>query len=153
MEHTEPLCLCFFIKAFVCIYIQDCTFKITYWKESTIFCTEMLIIAPYIMDSMLACNSKPELGHWVDKWEGKEFECADEWSWWLHRTVIKHYVNSNTFTISLVCQVRYSLAYPSAQISFQQLHVEGGLIHLSQQKFRVSGVGTCSIFFFFSTQL
>lgn len=117
---------------FVCVYIKDWTFKITFWKKIHIFCTQVLIIIPYITDNMLACNSSsrnPKLGRRVDKWESKDFECADEWSWWLPRTVIKHYVNPNAVNISLVCQVRCSLVCLSAQISFWKKHLDVGLIY------------------------
>lgn len=96
----------------------------------------MLIIAPYIIDNTLTWSSEPELGRWLDKWE---FERADEWSRWLCRTVIKHYVSSNAFTISLLCRVRCTSACRSAQISFQEWRVDAALIHLSQQNFRVCG--------------
>lgn len=60
--------------------------------------------------------NKPEPGHWLDKWESKEFECADEWSRWLCRTVIKHHVDPNAFTVLSACWGRYPLAYLGAQI-------------------------------------
>lgn len=116
---------------FVCTYIQHWTFKITSWTKIHILCTEQLLISLYITDNMLALQkltSSLEPGRWVDKWERKEFECADEWSWWLPRTVIKHYVNSNAVTISLVCQVRCTLACPSAQISFLKKYLDAGII-------------------------
>lgn len=81
------------------------------------FLHKMLIMEPYIRQ-----HAGPEPSHLVDKWESEEFECADEWSWCLPRTVIKHYVSSDVVIAPLFCQVRCSLARPNTRVSFQNKH-------------------------------
>ena len=98
---------CLFSSTSKAVYLKS------HREHRSIVSAHTLIIAPYIKDNTLVCKKpgwSPEADCRVDKWPSKEFECADEWSWWSHRTIIKHCVSSNAVTIASVCQVRCSLA-------------------------------------------
>lgn len=69
------------------LFQQCCTFEIPHkW-----LCAQRCLSQHHTSHAKsLICNSVGERGHRVDQWGSKDLDCADEWSGWLFRTVIKH---------------------------------------------------------------